>query len=146
MTYRTDPGGVVTLTLSSPLHGENGIAYRWVCLVWDPRMGKWWKPASARPETVGTSAASGETVTLRLADGGPYDLDGKADGVLTARTLNVLLAVPASGVPGSPTPTTTSPVSVSPTGSGGGGGCFLGFGLPVLLLPLLCSRKGSRKR
>ncbi len=144
VTYRTDPGGVVTLKIPSPLHLEGGYVYRWVCLVWNPATRRWWLPQSVR---FSARSASSETwLPLPLADGGPYDLDGKADGVLTARTLNVLLAVPASGVPGSPTPTTTSPVSVSPTGSGGGGGCFLGFGLPVLLLPLLASGHRGKRR
>jgi len=142
VVYRTAPGGVVTLTLRSAVHEENGLLYRWVCLVWDPLMGKWWKPTSAQPETAGgLTSVSGETVTLRLADGGPYDLDGGADGLLTAKTLDVLLGVPDPGATIVPTGTATPGVSAA-SGSGGGG-CSAGSapGLALLFLTPLAMRR-----
>ena len=122
----------MTLTIQSAAHEENGILYRWVRLVWNGATGKWWKPAIAQPEAVAAAIAmAGETTVLRMADGGPYDLDGKADGLLVAKTLTVLLGVPKPGTTIAPTAT------AMPSGSsgGGGGGCSVGFapGLALLL-------------
>ena len=104
-------------------------------------MGKWWKPSSARPEPARGPVPLGETTVLRMADGGPYDLDGKADGLLVAKTLTVLLGVPKPGATIAPTGAATP--SGSSGSGGGGGGCSVGFapGLALLLLAPLMTRR-----
>ena len=98
--------------------------------------------AIAQPEAVAAPiATAGETTVLRVADGGPYDLDGKADGLLVAKTLTVLLGVPKPGTTIAPTGAATP--SGSSGSGGGGGGCSVGFapGLALLLLAPLMTRR-----
>ena len=73
-------------------------------------------------------------LTSRMADGGPYDLDGVVNGTVRARTSTVLLAAPGA-----------SPTGIPTEGASGsqGGGCDGGMssllpslallGIPVLL-------------
>ena len=111
--------------------------------LWETVTGEIVAGGSARP----AFEASGTTLTSRIADGGPYDLDGVKNGTVQSRTAMVLLAAPQTtpSPTGAPTvaPTTapTSAPTFAPTSGplprGSSSGCSLGVSPGLVLLMLI---------
>lgn len=138
-------GKNMRLLIESEYREEEGIFHCWTCVLWDPGTGQWqgsgWeRGAAASAVTIDTGTANRFVWTIE--DGGSYDLDGKVDGFLTARTAMTLLGAPAASPAPTASPTerpTTTPLPQSSSSSG----CSLGMspGLILLILvPLLLRR------
>ena len=92
------------------------------------------------PGDVLDPAGGTKTYVFTVRDGGRTDGDGIVNGRVAPRVAAVVVTY-RRGIPPSPSSSVTSvPERV------GGGGCFLGFGLPVLLLPLLASGHRGKRR
>ncbi|OPZ59557.1 MAG: hypothetical protein BWY88_00720 [Synergistetes bacterium ADurb.Bin520] len=115
----TTPTGYVTLTVTSETSESGHAVYRWIMVIWNDVTKIW--------ETV-TSEITTTTLRSRIADGGPYDMDGVVNGIVQSRTAIALLAAPKAA----PAPT-TFPRSSS------GGGCSTGLlpGAVLLLVPFV---------
>lgn len=135
VTYDTTPGGIVTIEIRTERHEENGIVYRWVRLAWNAETQKWWMPQIVQLNDASSLATSeAQPLRLVLADGGPFDLDGDANGLLVAKTLNMVLALPEPHTTIVPTGASATPGNTG----GGGGGCDASYvGTRVLTLLLL---------
>ncbi len=134
----TTTTGYVTLTVTSEVSESGHAVYRWIMVIWN-NVTELWETVTGEIVTAGAALPAFETTTTtlqsRIADGGPYDLDGAVNGIVQSRTAMALLGAPKAA----PAPT-TAPTGV-PAGTGGGGcavqawGNFLPFAL--LLLPLV---------
>ena len=144
-TFTTNTG-YVTLTITSTSTTEGGTVYRWTMLIWNDTTQLWETVTgeivaggSARP----AFEASGTTLTSRIADGGPYDLDGVKNGTVQSRTAMVLLAAPQTtpSPTGAPTTAPTSAPTVAPTSGplpqSSSSGCSLGVSPGLVLLMLI---------
>ena len=137
--------GYVTLTVTSTSTTEGGTVYRWTMLIWNNTT-QLWETVTGEVVTGGTARpafeASDTTITSRIADVGPYDLDGVKNGTVQSRTVMALLAAPKTTAPSptvAPTVRPTVAPTTSPWTSNSGGGCSTGMlpGALLLLLPLI---------
>ena len=141
----TTTTGYVTLTVTSTSTTEGNTVYRWTMLIWNNTT-QLWETVTGEIVTGGTARpafeASDTTITSRIADGGPYDLDGVKNGTVQSRTVMALLAAPKTTAPSptvAPTVRPTVAPTTSPWTSNSGGGCSTGMlpGALLLLLPLI---------
>jgi len=123
--------GYVTLTVTSETSESGHAVYRWIMVIWND-VTKIWETVTGEITTGGAALSAFEATATelqsRIADGGPYDLDGLVNGTVQSRTAMALLAAPKAA----PAPT-TSPRSSS------GGGCSTGLvpGALLLLVPFV---------
>ena len=134
----TTTTGYVTLTVTSTAIEEGQVVYRWIMVIWNNAT-ELWETVTGEITTAGAALpafeATATTLRSRIADGGPYDLDGAVNGIVQSRTAMALLGAPKAA----PAPT-TAPTG-APAGTGGGGCAVQSWGslLPfaLLLLPLV---------
>ena len=134
--------GFVTLVVTSSVTEEGSVVYRWILVVKNQQTGAW-EVATGEVGAPGRACpafeATAQELRTRVADGGPYDKDGRKDATVTLETATVLLGAPREG---------PSPLPSGSPGSAGGGGCGVGSfplaSLLVLLLVPLGVLKGSK--
>lgn len=124
--------GFVTLVVTSSVTEEGNVVYRWILVVKNQQTGAW-EVATGEVGALGRACpafeATAQELRTRVADGGPYDKDGRKDATVTLETATVLLGAPREG---------PSPLPSGSPGSAGGGGCGVGsFPLSSLILLLL---------